>query len=333
MAEDHQGPYGLAPEMARLLELRDSAGVPALAAARLAELYGSRPEILRVYPVGAARLAAHADRYAVAPDGPHFDAAAAPVPAEGDLEAAIRSRQPVRAHSSSDGHAMVLPFCVADEVRHLVRLSGGGAKGEGPALAEALLPLFTAFYELLADAETDPLTRLANRRLFYSQLGAGIARFVASPRRWFLALADIDRFKAINDGLGHLYGDEILIHFARLLRRSFRAGDRVYRFGGEEFLIVYAAELHEDRAAPLERFRAMVEDYAFPRVGRVTASIGFTALDHAFTPATTYIDRADRAVYFAKSAGRNRVCEYEALVSDGSLAAVTPEAGGEATLF
>jgi diguanylate cyclase (GGDEF)-like protein len=185
----------------------------------------------------------------------------------------------------------------------------------------------------LAEAETDPLTRLANRRVLYSQIGAGMALPPGGTRRRYLALADIDHFKQINDRFGHLYGDEILIHFARLMRDSFRAGDLLYRFGGEEFVIVYGVDRTEGRHVPLERFRAAVEAYEFPRVGRVTASLGFTAIEGSLIPVTTFVDRADNAVYYAKRNGRNRVCEYEALVASGALQPPQLETGGEATLF
>jgi diguanylate cyclase (GGDEF)-like protein len=189
------------------------------------------------------------------------------------------------------------------------------------------------YFDLLVDAETDTLTRLANRRIFYSQVGALLSRGPSGSYLRFIAVADIDNFKLVNDRFGHLYGDEILIHFARLMRETFRAGDLLYRFGGEEFVIVFGVARHQDRQVGLERFRSAVESYDFPSVGRVTTSIGFTAIKGALVPATTLIDRADNAVYYAKRNGRNRVCEYEALVADGSLEPAVPAAGGEATLF
>src|SRR5260221_6605755 len=97
--------------------------------------------------------------------------------------------------------------------------------------------------------------------------------------------------------------------------------------------MVYAVASREDSQIGLERFRAAVECYQFPSVGRVTTSIGFTALEGGLVPATTLIDRADNAVYYAKRNGRNRVCEYEALVAEGVLTPAAPTLGGEATLF
>jgi diguanylate cyclase (GGDEF)-like protein len=200
-------------------------------------------------------------------------------------------------------------------------------------LKNPLLPIVGCFFDLLAGAETDPLTGLANRRLFYSQIGAGLARWAAGPPMRFLAVLDIDHFKQVNDRFGHLYGDEILIHFAHLMRSTFRAGDMLYRFGGEEFVVVFAVKRETDGNAALERFRRAVEAYEFPRIGKITVSIGFTGIHGRGGPVTTLIDRADNAVYYAKRNGRNRICGYEALVAEGELAPLESAEGGEATLF
>jgi diguanylate cyclase (GGDEF)-like protein len=116
------------------------------------------------------------------------------------------------------------------------------------------------------------------------------------------------------------------------MRRSFRAGDLLFRFGGEEFVVVFAVEDPGEKPTPLERFRAATEEYAFPKVGRVTVSIGVTSIGDGSIPATTLIDRADRALYYAKAHGRNRMCAYEELVAAGEIAAGEP-APSEATLF
>src|SRR5258706_5184681 len=154
----------LAQEMSLLLELRESAAVPRLAAARLAALVGAAEHrVLRVFPVAVARVADAPSDYAVAADSIHGDAAPVALGDDADLLEAIRGRRPVQ----RDGRLLV-PLSAGDEVRHVVELVGAGALARGAALAAALLPLAAAYYELLADAETDPLTRLANGPLFYS---------------------------------------------------------------------------------------------------------------------------------------------------------------------
>jgi diguanylate cyclase (GGDEF)-like protein len=114
-----------------------------------------------------------------------------------------------------------------------------------------------------------------------------------------------------------LYGDEVLILVANLLRASFRAQDRIFRFGGEEFMILLRSATLEDAQRIFERFRASVEQYNFPQVGRVTVSLGFVRIS-AQTP-VVLLGHADQALYYAKTHGRNQVCQYEELVADGSL--------------
>ena len=315
-----------------MLAVREAGEFPGWAARRLAVLGGAQKFCaLRVFPIEATRRRNVAVRYAVSEEESESAETATPVTADADLALAIETRRP---HTSMVGAGcrLLVPLSVADEVRHVIHLDGAALHGAGAALLKALIPLLSSYYDLLVEAETDPLTRLPNRRVFYSEMSRKLIRRGAGERRRFLAMADIDHFKQINDRFGHLYGDEILIHFARLMRATFRAGDLLYRFGGEEFVIAYSVPRAEDGASPLERFRAAVERYVFPRVGRVTASVGFTAIDATSAPATTLIDRADMAVYYAKRNGRNRVCHYEALIASRAIEAPQPEAG-DATLF
>jgi diguanylate cyclase (GGDEF)-like protein len=145
---------------------------------------------------------------------------------------------------------------------------------------------------------------------------------------YWLAVIDIDHFKRVNDNFGHLIGDEVLLLMAGLMRTNFRFHDQIYRFGGEEFVVLMRCADHTDAAAALERFRHKVEEFAFPQVGTITASVGFSALRADDTPGTAF-DRADKAVYYAKAHGRNQVCSYSVLVQAGELTEeidVTPEA-------
>ena len=146
-------------------------------------------------------------------------------------------------------------------------------------------------------------------------------------------MLDLDHFKRVNDDFGHLYGDEILVHFANLMRTTFRSADQLYRFGGEEFVVIFGVEPRERGGeATLERFRRAVEAHRFPGVGKVTVSIGFARVADALTPAPILIDRADEALYYAKEHGRNRVCGWEALVAAGEVKPKPPPKA-DVTLF
>ena len=184
---------------------------------------------------------------------------------------------------------------------------------------------------LLTYSACDTLTGLLNRKTFDESFRevtavrqeAPAERFPGDRRRltrqpFWLAMIDVDRFKRINDTFGHLIGDEVLLTLSQLMRRSFRALDRLYRFGGEEFAAMIRCPGEAYVHALFERLRERVERHEFPQVGRVTVSIGFTAIGPQES-ASSVIERADQALYYAKQQGRNQVCCYEALVARGAV--------------
>jgi diguanylate cyclase (GGDEF)-like protein len=135
----------------------------------------------------------------------------------------------------------------------------------------------------------------------------------------YIGVIDIDHFKSVNDTYGHLIGDEVLLLLSRLMRSVFRFHDRLYRFGGEEFVVLMRCAGDAEATIALERLRATVLAFAFPQVGTISISVGFTAIKTGDTPSTAF-ERADRAVYWAKSHGRNQVCSHAVLVASGELA-------------
>lgn len=129
---------------------------------------------------------------------------------------------------------------------------------------------------------------------------------------------DIDHFKSVNDRFGHLIGDEVLLLLSRIMRGAFRFSDQLYRFGGEEFVVLLLCSDEADAAAALERFRRVVGEYPFPQAGKITVSIGFTAIEVGDTPAAAF-ERADRAVYHAKHHGRDQVSNHAELMRQGII--------------
>ena len=114
------------------------------------------------------------------------------------------------------------------------------------------------------------------------------------------------------------------MHFAQQMQKIFREDDWLFRYGGEEFVVILknvAADMIEEI---LHRFRAHIESYHFPSVGQVTISIGATQLD-ASQLQSEIIDRADNALYYVKEHGRNNVALYENLVEQGKLQALVNE--------
>lgn len=194
----------------------------------------------------------------------------------------------------------------------------------------SFLRFYANYLALLDYSELDTLTGLHNRKAFDDYFERLLnhklevtrntleLRRRATPSSAWLAILDIDHFKKINDTWGHLFGDETLLRFSRLLKQSFRSEDQLFRFGGEEFIVILRAEDDHGALMALERFRHQLASTDFPQVGGVTCSIGFTRIDAAL-PATDILGRADEALYYAKSTGRNRTCLYEALIDSGRL--------------
>lgn len=195
----------------------------------------------------------------------------------------------------------------------------------------SVLRIYRNFQGLLDYSERDTLTGLLNRKTFdesFMRVAVQAApelhshrsdtrRFSPGSTAW-LGVIDIDHFKRVNDNFGHLIGDEVLLLLSRLMRTSFRFHDHLYRFGGEEFVVLMRCSGDEDAAIALERLRVNVERYVFPQVGQITISVGFTSLRPGDTPNDAFA-RADKAVYFAKQNGRNQVQHHAQLVAEGKL--------------
>ncbi|MFC0250953.1 GGDEF domain-containing protein [Massilia consociata] len=207
-----------------------------------------------------------------------------------------------------------------------------GFTGEAIHTISGIVSVYRNFQNLLDYSERDSLTGLLNRKTFDDQLArmlhaSDVAPLVpgqperrhhgAEEKQW-LAVIDVDHFKGVNDRFGHLYGDEVLILVANLLQSSFRAQDRVFRFGGEEFVVLLRSTTLENARKIIDRFRTNVEAHDFPQVGRVTVSVGFTSIRATDSPVVT-LGHADQALYFAKANGRNRACHYDELVAKGLL--------------
>ncbi len=188
------------------------------------------------------------------------------------------------------------------------------------AQAEERLQKQTALIKDLQDKlRMDPLTGLYNRRA----LEADLAREITRARRYgfplSILMADLDHFKRINDNNGHQVGDRVLQKLAEIFRDTVREVDFLYRYGGEEFVIILPHTSCENAIVLAQRLKTRVEKHVFTvrREGLkivVTISLGCAEL-HPEESKESLLSRTDRALYRAKETGRNRVeaaCDFEA---------------------
>jgi len=158
-------------------------------------------------------------------------------------------------------------------------------------------------------ATTDGLTGLFNRRAIEERLEAEISRSVRHQVRTTIALVDLDRFKLINDTLGHAAGDRYLVHIGELLRQHVRTLDVAGRIGGDEFLVILPMTSVEEARIFASRFRVGQEQFnaSHPEFGQATVSIGLAESPRDGENVSSLLAAADAALYRAKHAGRNTV--------------------------
>ncbi len=334
----------------------------------LAELTGFRDrDVLDVTLAGAFRDLLHPRSvaiYRVVGDGDNQrwltrarldegDAVATADPVWVDLESLpILKEHPARCEAltgqtvvttQGDAGLSVFPLATDREVIGVLELVTDGAlHTEAQRMVCSILRIYRNFQGLLDYSERDTLTGLLNRKTFdesflkiSSNIGvpgsSGDARRAAGPgSRYWLGMIDIDHFKSVNDTYGHLIGDEVLLLLSRLMRSSFRFHDRLYRFGGEEFVVLMRCDNEVDAQRAFERLRMNTLAYGFPQVGHITVSIGFSELKGGDSPSSA-IERADKAVYWVKSHGRNQVQSHADLITRGEL--VASEKIGDVELF
>jgi diguanylate cyclase (GGDEF)-like protein len=213
----------------------------------------------------------------------------------------------------------------------LVTITNDQISKQDTYMIKGLLGIYRNFFAVLSDAQRDQLTGLLNRKTFddvinkiYFQRPVSTEAVLIERRskddvvnsEFWIGMADLDNFKRINDTLGHLYGDEVLLLMSQLMQGHFRENDYLFRFGGEEFVVIIRTHGEEQAHKAFERFRVAMETHHFPQVGQVTVSIGVAKMSPSVFSATL-LDHADKALYHAKQNGKNQVCFYEKLVDNG----------------
>lgn len=170
--------------------------------------------------------------------------------------------------------------------------------------------------QLFDQARIDPLTGLGTRLKLNEDLGHVAADIQHNSASYAALMCDVDNFKEYNDRYGHLAGDEALRKVGKALSASSRATDRLYRYGGEEFLIISEAETADRAFETAERYRAAVEQLDVPHATsgweRLTVSMGISCIQSSDPGAVPkWLQEADTALYIAKGRGRNCVARCE----------------------
>lgn len=179
--------------------------------------------------------------------------------------------------------------------------------------AETQVRLLQDSVEILRiESMTDPVTGVANRKLFDLSLKQMIDHAARADTLLSLVLADIDRFKEFNDRFGHQVGDDVLRLVAFAIKSSVRGGDLVARYGGDEFVVILPRTSAKDAFAVGENIRRAVMEKELVRrstrekLGRMTVSVGIAEYKNGWS-AEGMIEEADKHLYVAKHNGRNRV--------------------------
>lgn len=178
-------------------------------------------------------------------------------------------------------------------------------------LADTNAALRSDRQELFREARVDALTGVGNRRRMDEDLAAAWERASRYRERYSIGLCDLDHFKRFNDRYGHLDGDEALRRVARAIRETLRKADGLYRYGGEELLVLLPEQGLSEAAMVMDRVRRAVERLAIPtdtERGVMTISVGVAQLSGEHdADVEGWLERADAALYEAKSQGRDRV--------------------------
>jgi len=209
-------------------------------------------------------------------------------------------------------HTICYPIPIASDSSAELVVEIEGDFEEYHLLIDGFAKIYRNYLVVLHESERDKLTGLLNRRTLEERLTRCfdlVPGDVDGLHMW-ISIIDLDHFKSINDTFGHMIGDEVLLLFAQQMQNYFCNNEQLFRFGGEEFVIMFPPQEKKQVLNMLENFRSLIEQYRFPQVNQMTFSCGLCAISRTqYLP--TILDHADKALYFAKESGRNQIQCYE----------------------
>ncbi|MEC4728556.1 GGDEF domain-containing protein [Shewanella sp. D64] len=223
------------------------------------------------------------------------------------------------------------PIMLKDVVVMILWVTCEHISNQDEQMLKGFSKVYENFLSIVIESETDPLTGLLNRKAFLPRLtkAAKVIKQEAidcvinpqtcdlSAKRYWLCIFDIDKFKVINDTFGHLYGDEILIDLVRVMKSTFSELDSMFRFGGDEFVIIMSKREKAEMLNLCEDFSHKLSIHHGREV-KVTISMGIIEINCQEEPSELLV-KADKALYYIKETGRDRIGLYEDLIADGSI--------------
>ncbi|RTZ16686.1 GGDEF domain-containing protein [Vibrio aquaticus] len=215
-------------------------------------------------------------------------------------------------NDAAGNHVWKCPISISDCSSALLTVTMTQSPVQYELLMDGFAKIYRNYLVVLHESERDKLTGLLNRRTLEERLSQcfGEQSDQGDAVAVWIAILDLDHFKAVNDQFGHMIGDEVLLMFAQQLQNFFSHQEQLFRFGGEEFVIMFPPQEKHQVLEALEAFRLLIEAYRFPQVNHVTFSCGLCSISRSqYLP--TILDHADKALYFAKESGRNQVKCYE----------------------
>ncbi|MDD1793887.1 GGDEF domain-containing protein [Enterovibrio sp. ZSDZ42] len=213
-------------------------------------------------------------------------------------------------------------FCKCDQL-----------KGDEVQLIEGLAKIYENYQKIISASERDGLTGLYNRKVLTTKIDLLLDRFLIqgssitddpSHHHW-VCIFDIDHFKLINDALGHVFGDEVILLITAMMKKAFGDDDLLFRYGGDEFVVIMHPQSREEMEATIRGFIKTVNERDYGQAKDVSISMGAAAISDQELNAITVLGFADQALYKAKQNGRNQVAFYEELIANGELQALVPE--------
>jgi diguanylate cyclase (GGDEF)-like protein len=249
---------------------------------------------------------------------------------EDELLSCLRSACIITVQSTDGIERRWLPITRQEKTVAAISVVSNSLDSPSQVMLNAFCRIFENYLVILHENERDKLTGLLNRQTFEKKIKQLIEKQVLkvhslsrgegkrlqkyASTSW-LAILDIDHFKNINDKYGHICGDEVLLILAQKMRHFFRSTDLIFRFGGEEFVIVFEPTEADSISNKMAEFLQLVRNTLFPFIGKMTVSAGLARISPYDFPITV-IENADKALYYAKNNGRDKFCIYEDLIAE-----------------